>query len=265
MTRSTEKYFYTKSEARNDFLLYDYDLRRLPSIDINNQRCYSRSVLVERFDKKYKHPGYDTKEALHLLKRNQGLQKSDSNKLVNKTTAKTEYFLPDSVLENIPHIVRKMSYTYSKLYDRAVLIQAMKKKYAVKDITVLITSLKMKREKRIDARKARAQQRQEERKSQLVQLLADKGLVLRDDSSLCHGFINGTVNDKTPEWIVQRMCEMKYLFEYCDMTSAFTEARNDYEYEFDFIELGKSLLDVAEEIALEKIGGSYPDKFPWLL
>ena len=157
-----KQYFYSKTEARRDFLLYDYDLSGLPYTNFGNECCYARPVLLERFEQKYLHPGYDTHKAIKLLKQNRNT--GDFNKLINKTTAKFEYFLPNSVLEKIPHIVMKRSKfdQFTKLYDQAVLMKAVKKTYGVNDPNEIIPSLKLKREKRIAARKANAKKRLEQ-------------------------------------------------------------------------------------------------------
>jgi len=56
------------------------------------------------------------------------------------------------------------------------------------------------------------------RRNELVVALAQYKLELRYDSRLCHGYIQGTLQEY---WsitsIVQEMCTMKYFFEYCDI------------------------------------------------
>lgn len=82
--------------------------------------------------------------------------------------------------------------------------------------------------------------------------LASKGLVYRDDSSLCKKFVDGTL---VPEWsvddVVNRMAQMKYLFEYTDFQKYYGDVKD------------KMTFDQAEADILKNVGG-YPPKWPWL-
>ena len=102
------------------------------------------------------------------------------------------------------------------------------------------------------------------RTRELTKLLKSRGLELRTDSALCSKYIEGTT-ELNPEYIVQRMCEMKYLYDYCNMKrikkQVYYKSINSNKYKAD---LESSVSVEAEKIALEKYsGGKYPDKFPW--
>jgi hypothetical protein len=102
------------------------------------------------------------------------------------------------------------------------------------------------------------------RKEKLVKVLNDAGVTFRNDSVLCEKYINDDTNYTLDE-CVNRMCEMKYLFEYCHMNDCKQKA---YEKHCDEIKAGYypdcSVFDRAEHIALtEYSNGKYPEVFPW--
>lgn len=92
------------------------------------------------------------------------------------------------------------------------------------------------------------------RENRLKSALKHLGLKLRDDSRLCYDYIENNVGDI--DEIVQTMCEMKYLFDYCQIRSVMKKLKKENEgiyVPFEF----------ATEICLQKTNG-YPDFWPWL-
>lgn len=104
--------------------------------------------------------------------------------------------------------------------------------------------------------------------------LCKKGLWLRSDSSLCRKYIengNGCL-----EWIVDRMCQMKYLYEYTEYNSIRDKVFNDSletsdsedseDVDFDYIRsrnLPKGAISkIAEEITMENT--IFPKYWPWI-
>lgn len=183
--------------------------------------------------------------------------KFDDDKYVCATKAKQDFFLSVTDLLKVP-FVKSAS---QKLYNRDDIQAIVSKKYGSDDPTEILKILKHKREKRIAIRQAKSQQRQEQRHSHLRYLLSQSGLELRDDSTLCQRYIRGEIKEQTPEWIVNRMCQLKYLYQYLDMKKAYKESRKLKAEQPDY---PQSISQLAEHIALRKVGGSYPDKFPWL-
>lgn len=61
----------------------------------------------------------------------------------------------------------------------------------------------------------------------MVESLNKYKLQLREDSKLCQGYIDGTIKDWTIDQIVERMCQMRFLYEYCDMDDAYQEAKSE--------------------------------------
>lgn len=103
-----------------------------------------------------------------------------------------------------------------------------------------------------------------ERKEQLTKALEEKGLKLRDDSKLCMNYINDSLKERwTIDGIVERMCQMKYLFEYCNIESYMEKAEKEY---YDELNAGYlpdcSIIDTAEAYAMKN--KEYPNKWPWL-
>ena len=197
--------------------------------------------------------------------------KSERNesKFVNKTTAKKEYFLNEKDLNDMPCIQKRNPYNrdskYSiKLYEKALLMEKMKTKYKFQTEQQhknLIEKLSNQRDITSANLKQKKRSLQDKREFELTEILHRHGLELRSDSKLCEGYIKGAIKDKSLIWIANRMCEMKFLFEFCDMQSAFDETKEDY---FDFMRIeGYTRFSLAEEAALEKVG-DYPKIFPWL-
>ena len=100
----------------------------------------------------------------------------------------------------------------------------------------------------------------EKRAKMLADSLAKRGLELRNDSKLCNKYIQGQ-SDFSIEYIVQRMCQMKYLHEYMDFKKFEKMAQDDYDYDDDY---DISFIDFVESYALKTLpGGKYPLVFPW--
>lgn len=94
------------------------------------------------------------------------------------------------------------------------------------------------------------------RRKKLSAALKKSGLKLRNDSRLCENYIHDGEHDIND--VVERMCQMKYLFEYCNIRRKIKEIKkNAY--------IAKNeLFDIAEENILREQGGKYPEQWPWL-
>lgn len=120
-----------------------------------------------------------------------------------------------------------------------------------------------------------------ERKSALVYELGICGLRLRHDSKLCSGFINGTITNMDLQHVVSRMCEMRYLYEYCNMEEMLYNA---YLYKCENGLHNVNIFSLAEDMALRKkqqgvfllgntsdpytcimVNSNYPKVFPWIM
>ena len=87
-----------------------------------------------------------------------------------------------------------------------------------------------KRIKRREQQQAKKLKETKIRKKNLQDALKNRGLVLRSDSNLCKGYIDKKdFEEWTLEMVVQRMAEMKYLFEYCNMRNKIKQLRNEYD------------------------------------
>ena len=190
--------------------------------------------------------------------------------LICKSIAKKTYHLNDADLVGLkkfydtnPHYKSGSTMT---LFIEKELIKKCCKKYNVKkkDMKSLLDSLTEQREIKSARRRENKEIKKDERRQELIDLLYQCKLELRNDSKLCQGYIDGTIKDKTADEIVERMCQMKYLYDYCDMQKCFEKARKEQDDELKngyFPDI--PLFDQAEYIALKKRGG-YPKIFPWL-
>ena len=91
------------------------------------------------------------------------------------------------------------------------------------------------------------------RRDKLENKLNENSLVLRQDSKLCKKFIK--TGEPSLEYIIQRMGEMKFLFEYCDM-------REELEITEEMGYFYNRIFDITENRVLGRING-YPKIFPW--
>jgi hypothetical protein len=91
------------------------------------------------------------------------------------------------------------------------------------------------------------------RKIELKSELKNYGLILRNDSKLCESYIayGGDLNA-----VVQRMCEMKYLFDYCNIRDHISKIKKSNK------ESIFSPFQEAEYNILKK--NNYPTFWPWL-
>jgi len=125
-----------------------------------------------------------------------------------------------------------------------------------------------KKEKEKETRKLQlqtnAKMKKKTRREKLIDALSEYKLELRDDSKLCSGYIDGSIKDWSLNEIVNRMCQMKYLFDYCKMDHYLDKA---YDYQQEEYKAGYipdcSVFEHAELMALDKYG-NYPNKWPWI-
>lgn len=98
------------------------------------------------------------------------------------------------------------------------------------------------------------------REKTLVEALHKYKIEYRDDSKLCKKYIEGDLdNNWGLEAIIQRMCQMKFLFEYTPFTTEYKKLKeNNTNITFD----------EAERIVMIQTVGSYrypPGLWPWLV
>ncbi len=103
------------------------------------------------------------------------------------------------------------------------------------------------------------------RRDKLQNELSKYKLEIRNDSLLCKNYIDGS-NEYNIKEIAKRMCEMKYLYNYCHMNECKDIAYKSYIEEINagyFPDM--SVSEHAELIALSKYSNNkYPDIFPWM-
>jgi hypothetical protein len=159
------------------------------------------------------------------------------------------------------------------LYSKADIIELFCAKYGIeskneKDIQEKILELDNKKNNMLNKMKEKRTNKHLNRKNMLIKELNNYGLELRDDSNLCKLYIEGRAEKEgwTLDKIIKRLCEVRYLFDYCHISEYFEEAKQNQREE---IEAGYfpdcSLFDEAEYLALMNTSSKkYPDRWPWL-
>ena len=221
----------------------------------------------------------------------------DKYTLITKTKSKTEYLLNDEDLIGLESISAKIPYGMATYYKKLDLIVKACSKFNTtpNELTITISNIKNDKDYKKEERKKKRIEKEtinkNIRKDELILALQNAGLELRSDSVLCQTYIDGkcdgkknsnsnsnnnnnntsidtsidTTIDTTIEKIVKRMCQIKYLYEYCHMEEckdiAYEEYNNELKagYYSDF-----SVSESAEYMALKKYSKSvYPNVFPW--
>ncbi len=202
--------------------------------------------------------------------------KLDKYTLITKTNCKKFYFMTDDDLEDVDldeyygtGAFGSCEATY--YIKEQIILKACEKFNTTKEeldnvLENIVNQKRIKKQQRENKSALKRESDKEKRKQKLTNALVKAGLVLRDDSVLCQKYINGdkTINSSLNE-IVERMCQMKYLFEFCHMDECKDIAYEEYTDELNsgyFPDC--SVFDRAEDIALGKYSnGQYPNKYPW--
>jgi len=198
----------------------------------------------------------------------------DKYTLITKTNCKKIYNLIESELDGLDEYYSTGAYGngeatyYTK--DKVIERSCIKHNTTHEDLENRLRTLKLEKEQAKEEKRERRiekeQLKREKRKDKLIDALHKSGLELRNDSVLCQHYING-ISEHDVEYIVRRMSQMKFLFEYCHMDEcrdiAYEEYRNELKHGY-FPDC--SVFDRAEYIALTKYSdGHYPLIFPWQL
>jgi len=155
-----------------------------------------------------------------------------------KTRAKTEYCLSDKQLEQLPGPLHAVNPHYRTGPSMLLYLEADCRQLAHR-LWGGPEQLKEKLKKRTDSRQNRRQTIAEARASRrqtLSAALRAVGLQIREDSQLCQGYIDDTLEDWSLNAIVAMMVEMHWLFNYTPYKKALdlsveASARDIYEYE----------------------------------
>jgi len=103
-----------------------------------------------------------------------------------------------------------------------------------------------------------------ERKKLLIDELNKKGLTFNYKNLLYQNYINGKSKINIYN-IVKKMCENKYLFEYCNYKKIKEDLYNTYLNDINNVKINKNFINnEAKKIALKTWSNDkYPDIFPW--
>jgi hypothetical protein len=191
----------------------------------------------------------------------------DNYTLITKTNAKNEYFFKDDELQTIKSFAGTSSHGPATYFIKSDLLNLAYNKYNTDSTNLsnilqeIIDNKQQKKINNLNNKKIK----EDKRKIKLINALKKSGLKLREDSKFCQLYINGKTKESLED-IVDRMCQMKYLYEYCHMDECKHIAYKEQQEE---LEAGYfpdcSISDQAEYIALKKYSnGKYPVIFPWL-
>lgn len=191
----------------------------------------------------------------------------DKYTLVTKTNAKKYYLLKDEELDKIDKIVGKSSYGPATYFSVENITKYLCEKNNLfpEQLDDFISNIINQKNIKMEIIKEKSDENKK-RKSKLINELGKYKLDFRDDSVLCYNYINGD-NKYDLDEISLRMCEMKYLYEYCHIDECRDIAYEHYRVEKEAgYYPNMSVSYHAEMIALEKYSnGKYPSTFPWLV
>jgi hypothetical protein len=184
--------------------------------------------------------------------------------LICKTNAKTSYHLTEKDLAKITNWFEATNPHFKCASNMKLCTQADARRVACRKYECTNGELdeiceNMTKQKKNNRMMEPQNLKREIRRLELVNALSCKGLELSSDSKLCDGYIDGTITNWTVDAIVERMCQVKYLFDYCHLGSYFDKA---YKIKRSSHALD-SLFDIAERLALKDYG-PYPKFYPWM-
>ena len=181
---------------------------------------------------------------------------------ISKTKALNTYLLKIDDLQNCKSYLGKTKYGDTTYYMEDDVINVACNKYNtnVDNIINVINEIKDNKNKiKNDKKKIKT----ESKKNKLINKLHEAGIEFRDESILCHTYIYE--NSKyTLDEIVERMCQMKYLYEYCNYNKYKNDAYKQYLEDKKYGHVDYRVSDLAEMNALNAhSNGIYPNIFPW--
>ncbi len=103
---------------------------------------------------------------------------------------------------------------------------------------------------------------EQKREHELIEELGKYGLQLRSDSTVCYKYIRG-YKEKNINEVVEKMCTMKYLFEYTEYSKLMKELIIKQKYMFVAFDKHEMRAIVKKQI-LESNGGKWPSPWPWM-
>jgi hypothetical protein len=176
--------------------------------------------------------------------------------VISKTSVESSYFLKDEDLIDLKNYNSRGIIYYMKndIVDRC----CMKYNINMNSLSLFLHNMKEEKEEKRLMRKTKKNIITLERRSRLKDALSKVGLTYRRESMLCDKYLEGQIN--SVEEVVEKMCHVKFLQEYCNINECRREAFILSKKE----DLDCSVSEYAEIIALNKYSnGKYPDVYPW--
>jgi hypothetical protein len=107
----------------------------------------------------------------------------------------------------------------------------------------------------------------QQRASTLVAALSDQGVVIPSDSELCREYILYGEQAKVPilHIVVKKMCESKYLHEYCNFDLGYSMAKGIITFHIGNAVAQKKWMEMVRKCVLLTTGSTkFPRTWPWL-
>ncbi len=219
--------------------------------------------------------------------------KLDKYTLVSKTNVKKDFFIKSELLVECRHYVGYHNHQPTTLYTLSDVLSHFCAIYNIPHdkhhICIkrqqLMDEFKVAREKRRELRLASKNRAAIKRQTDLIEALNKYQLEYDEKNRLCRSFVEGEVGfgvgvniTTTMDDIVHRMCQMKFLYDYCHMEYFLNkiQKKDEQSYEISIFrkyfgyKYGNAIyyiLEKAEKMALDAYGcpsGSYPPHWGWL-
>lgn len=194
----------------------------------------------------------------------------DRYTVITKPIVKKEYFLRDDDMYDLHSYELASKNGPITYYIKSDVIGKACQKYDAtpKELTSIFQEIiekkntfkEINKNKRLEKEKIK----QDKRKDELLVALNNAGLELDCDRMICENYIMGD-KEYTLDKVIERMCQLKYLYEFCHMDECRRivfrehkeERKNGYYHE-------STVAERAEKLALDTYSnGQYPDVYPW--
>ena len=277
----------TKTNAKKEYLLNDSDFEDLRFVRGKTKFCiatfYYKSDLMDKASIKFNTPLENINEFItNMISEKNRIKNERKQKRLSREQIKQDKInlerntrkenlinaLQNTLQNNTMEFDSNCKYSLEYINEGRIVNKDNNIITNIYDVVIFIKNEKQ--------RQIMLENERRERQQQMNNALQEAGLELRSDSKLCQKYIDGEPVNLAD--VVKRMCQMRYLYDYCNMNECRNIAYNKYkksqynEYNRydddgnnDYDERPQyTVSDMAEKIALQKYSnGKYPDKFPW--
>lgn len=188
---------------------------------------------------------------------------------ISKTRLLQDYILKIEDLDGLQSYCGKTAYGDTTFYIKNDIMNCACNKYNtnIDNLYNIIDNIKNEKllikQEKTKQKLLKKQIKKESRKQKLIMALNAAGVQFRNDSKLCRLYIDDET-DYSLNDVVNRMCQMKYLYEYCNYAECKKIVYNQEKKNMNKYFIKPELNDLAEILALNKYSNDkYPNIFPW--